>query len=81
LSLFQTKEQAQRVAWRILKDWIQTQMAIIEAGLSSTVEVFMPYAVMDSGQTLFQSFSENPRFLLSLIWTKIWFSELFSGAR
>ena len=61
---FQTQEQAQRVAWRILKDWIRAQMAIIEAGLSSTLEVFMPYAIMESGETLFQAFSESPQLLL-----------------
>ena len=28
----QSREQAARVAWRIIKDWIEAQIAIIEAG-------------------------------------------------
>ena len=62
---FKTREQAERVAWRLLKDWIRAQMGIIEAGLSTTLEVFLPYAVMpQDGRTLYQAFSENPQLLL-----------------
>ena len=61
---FHTEFQARCVAWRILKDWIRAQMAIIEAGLSSISEVFMPYAVTSNGQTLFQRWSEQPQYLL-----------------
>src|SRR5919204_4572694 len=31
---FMTRQQASRVAWRILKDWVAAQTAIIEAGLA-----------------------------------------------
>src|SRR5262245_37776765 len=31
---FITREQAQRIAWRILKDWLAAQMAIIDAGMA-----------------------------------------------
>lgn len=49
-----TKEQALRISWRILKDWIFAQMAIIQAGLASTTEVFLPYLVTVDGKTLYQ---------------------------
>jgi hypothetical protein len=29
-----TEDQAQRVAWRIVKDWVEAQMAIVEAQLA-----------------------------------------------
>ena len=51
----QTREQASRVAWRILKDWIESQLAIIEAGMAELVEVFLPYAQDASGNTVYQS--------------------------
>lgn len=52
--------QARRVSWRIVKDWVQAQMAIIEAGLAELVEVFLPYAVNpQTGQTLFQEFQAD----------------------
>lgn len=48
-----TKEQASRVAWRILKDWIEAQMAIVEAECAELTEVFLPYAHDDQGTTVY----------------------------
>lgn len=48
-----TKEHALRVAWRVLKDWIQAQIALSEAELASLPEIFLPYAVTNNGETLF----------------------------
>jgi len=53
---FKTAAQAQRVAWRIIKEWCAAQMALIEANQAELAEIFLPYAVMDSGRTLFQEF-------------------------
>jgi hypothetical protein len=36
--------QAEKIAWRILKDWIEAQMALIESGQAEAAQVFMPYA-------------------------------------
>lgn len=49
-----TKEQALRVSWRIVKDWVEAQMAIVEAKLADVAEVFLPYAITKSGNTLYQ---------------------------
>lgn len=51
-----TLEQAARVAWRILKDWIEAQMAIIEAGMATLPQVFLPYAMTDDGGTVYERF-------------------------
>lgn len=60
-----TIEQAERTAWRIIKDWTEAQLAIVEAGQAVMEEVFMPYAVMPStNQTMFQVFNENSQKLL-----------------
>lgn len=48
------KDHAVRVAWRIVKDWVEAQMAIVESELASMPEVFLPYTVMKSGNTLFE---------------------------
>ena len=55
-SRFATKQQASRVAWRIIKDWIAAQMAIIEAGMVTLDQVMLPY--MQVGE---QSFYEAVR--------------------
>lgn len=59
-----TEEQALRVGWRIVKDWVAAQMAIVEAGLSSPQEVFLPYAVTKSGETLFKYLEQDNTLLL-----------------
>lgn len=50
------RDQAQRVAWRIMKDWIAAQLAFIEADMARMTEVFLPYAVNPAdGQTVFEA--------------------------
>ncbi|MFA0816009.1 MAG: hypothetical protein ACC608_09510 [Anaerofustis sp.] len=60
-----TYDQAERVAWRILKDWTEAQMAIIETDMVKIEQVFLPYIVSGStGKTLFESI-EIDNFLLT----------------
>ena len=47
--------QAARVAWRIVKTWVVAQMAFHEAGMVDFEEVFLPYMLVEGGQTLYQS--------------------------
>ena len=54
-----TREQAARVAWRILKDWIEAQIAIVDAEMASMAEVFLPYAQNSAGKTVYQSLEQG----------------------
>jgi len=54
-----TREQAARVTWRILKDWVEAQVAIVEAGMASLTEVFLPYAQGKDGKTIYQSIEDQ----------------------
>lgn len=58
-----TREQAERVAWRILKDWIEAQMALLDIEMVRFEEIFLPYIEIDNGQTVFQRLEEQ-QFLL-----------------
>jgi hypothetical protein len=49
-------EQAERVAWRIIKDWVEAQMAILDTQMVKMEEVFFPYMLNGQGQTLFQAY-------------------------
>ncbi len=49
-----TKAQALRVSWRILKNWIEAQMALVEINMVELPEVFLPYAVTKNGNTVYQ---------------------------
>ena len=46
--------QAERTAWRNVRDWIMAQMAIIEAGQVDMEEVFFPYMTDGRGRTVYQ---------------------------
>lgn len=57
-----TKEQAIKVGWRILKDWIEAQMALVETEMVEVSEVFMPYMITRGGDRLYgyiKSLPEN----------------------
>lgn len=56
---FKTYEQASRVAWRIVKDWIEAQIAIIQAGQAVMEQVFLPYAQGPDGKTLYETIKDN----------------------
>lgn len=58
------KEQAMRVAWRVLRDWIRAQMAIIETEMVVLEQVFLPYMVTRNERTLYETIQEK-RFLLT----------------
>lgn len=54
-----TMEQAARVAWRILKDWVAAQLAIVEADMAEMSEVFLPYAITGDGRTVYERFDKG----------------------
>lgn len=60
----ETKEQALRVSWRIIKEWVEAQMAIVEAQLAGIAEVFLPYAVTKDGSTLYKKLASGDNKLL-----------------
>lgn len=53
------KEQADRVAWRVMKDWLEAQLALIEAGLMSAERVLSPYMLVDAGKTMLDIYAEQ----------------------
>ena len=52
---YRNKDHARRVAWRIIKDWVRAQMALLETEMVRMEEVFLPYIITDrSGETIYQ---------------------------
>lgn len=57
---FANKEQAARVAWRITKDWIESQCALIEADMANVSEILFPYALNGAdGRTFFDVYRDH----------------------
>lgn len=54
-----TLDQATRVAWRIIKDWLDAQMAILETEMVEMEEIFLPYIMNKKRQTLYEAFQSN----------------------
>lgn len=57
-SLFGNKAQAERIAWRIAKDWIEAQIAIAEVGSAKLEQIMLPFATID-GKSFYQRLIER----------------------
>lgn len=57
-SALNDEDRAMRIGWRIIKDWIDSQMALIEIDLCDIAELFLPYAY-DGEKTLYNLFEEK----------------------
>jgi hypothetical protein len=60
-----TNEHAINVAWRVIKDWVEAQLALIEANQVKIEQVFLPYAITAQGNTLYEQIASDPRLLVS----------------
>jgi hypothetical protein len=47
------KDQAERTAWKLVQDWVEVQMSMIQMKQADFVQVFLPY-VWDGTQTYYQ---------------------------
>jgi hypothetical protein len=49
----QWHEQAERCAWRNVMAWVKAQLALVEIGMVTVTEVFLPYMLVGSQETLY----------------------------
>lgn len=61
---FQSPEHAERVAWRIVKDWLEAQLAIIHTEMVTLDQVMLPYMSDGHGRTVYELYVDEQ--LLSL---------------
>lgn len=60
-------EQGERVTWRIIKDWIDSQLSLLEINFADAVEILLPYAYNPiENKTMYQKFMENKKEYLAL---------------
>jgi hypothetical protein len=52
------KEQAIRTAWKLMQDWVEVQMSLIQMNQAEFLQVFLPY-VWDGKRTFFHGLKEN----------------------
>lgn len=52
------EEQAERVAWRVIKDWLHAQLSLIYVGQAEIEQVMLPYAY-DGQRTLYEKLKQE----------------------
>jgi len=58
------RDKAYQTAWANIRDWLISQFALIDTGMVEPEEVFLPYLLVEEGQTLYERLRAR-RFLLS----------------
>ena len=53
------EKQAERIAWRNVKDWIAAQLALVETEQAAMEQVFLPYLLDQENRTLYQRIAES----------------------
>ena len=56
---FTTREHAANVAWRVVKDWLEANLALIAAQMATLDEVMLPYLHVAPDRTLWQAYRER----------------------
>jgi len=60
-------EQGEMVAWRIIKDWIDSQLSLLEMNFADAVQIFLPYAYNPvENKTMYEKFLDNKEEYLAL---------------
>lgn len=56
--------QAERIAWRNVKDWIAAQVALVETEQATMDELFFPKLVGKNEQTIYEAFQKSGHLML-----------------
>lgn len=59
VSAYGTRDHAANVAWRVVRDWLEAQLAIIAAEMATLDEVMLPYLQVSPGRTLWEEIRER----------------------
>lgn len=57
------REQAERVAWRVLRDWLAAQLAIVASQMAKLDQVMLPYLQVDLDRTLYEAYRDREQVL------------------
>lgn len=64
VTVMRSREQAERVAWRVIKDWLAAQLALVQTEMAAIDQVMLPYLRDgDSGRTLYAAWSDRENVL------------------
>lgn len=58
-ALFNNKPQAERIAWRIAKDWLEAQLALEQIGAAKLEQIMLPFAGASGEKSFYQRLVER----------------------
>lgn len=64
---YDSPEHAEAVAWRVVKDWLEAQLALIDANMATLAQVMLPYLRVDDDHTLYERYEEHERATLAAL--------------
>ena len=53
------RQHAERVAWRVIAEWITAQMTLVATRMATLDQVMLPYLVVDGDKSLYASYREQ----------------------
>ena len=56
-------DQAYRTGWANIRDWVTSQMALVDTRMATVQEVFLPYVIIKGEKTLYETM-ERSNFML-----------------
>lgn len=56
---YSSRRHAAAVAWRVVKDWLEANLALIAAQMATIDQVMLPYLHVDDERTLWQAYRER----------------------
>lgn len=60
VSMYNDMNQARRVGWRIIRDWLEAQLTLLFLQMVKIEQIFLPYMYNENeGRTLFQMLEEK----------------------
>lgn len=59
LNRLTSEQHAASVAWRVVKDWLEANLALIAAGMATLDEAMLPYLHVGPERTLYQAYRER----------------------
>jgi hypothetical protein len=59
LDQYASREHATRVAWRVCKDWLEANLALIAAQMATIDTVMLPFLHVDGDRTLWQAYRDR----------------------
>ena len=63
LATFRSREHAERVAWRVIKDWLAAQLALVQTEMAAIDQVMLPYLHVDGDRTLYAAYRDRENVL------------------